>query len=375
MRRSSRAQPTVHASRYALGHVGSILSGFLAHPNPFFCPHPPPAGAEATDLLLQQRSAAHHPQELALSQKWLTGLPSVFKFASPSLEHSYQQFAQNTVATAALTLFTINLVSWALIWYKLAVTPAAARAKMPPLAPLALGCFVPALATTALIVLRPASYKKRYAAINLALSALQLGYYNHQRAFLLWLQSMHVLSGTWRTVSHFLVENLFFTLAWLRVLLLPSTPLGDTCLMAVLLLLNLAGNPRICREWGGSLLMLSSPSPGGPVKAVFAAALPQRSPASAWAAASLRPGRDTCDAVLAFWEILGWLWACLVLLVAEVVRRRAFLAANLHLLGPHAHKAHLWPLGSARLLLKLLCVVLALYNVAALLWAGVLAYQ
>lgn len=315
-----------------------------------------------------------HPPELAPSQKWLTSLPSLFKFASPTLEHAYQLFATNTVATAALTLFTINLVSWGLIWYKLAVTPAAARTTMPPLTPLALGCFTPALATTALIVLRPASYKKRYAAMNLLLSGLQIFYYNHQRAFLLWLQSTHVLSGTWRIVSNFLVENLFFTLTWLRVLLLPGVMVGDIAFSAALLLLNLAGNPRICREWSLSLLAMSSPTAIGTIKAVSAVVLPHLSIGLGWDEALLGPtSTDACSIALAFWEILGWLWACFMVLLAEVVRRRAFLAVNLHLLCPHAHKAPFWPLGSTRLLLDLLFVVVALYNAAALLWAGVLA--
>jgi hypothetical protein len=88
----------------------------------------------------------------------------------------------------------------------------------------------------------------------------------------------------------------------------------------------------------------------------------------------------SCPAVLGFWQVLGWLVACLMVFVAELLRWRAFLrsAAATAFLGPAwAASALKWPFQGLQLLQTLVIakfVPMALLYASALVWSASLPF-
>lgn len=323
-----------------------------------------PAGPTA------DRSDEFRGSNLAPSQKWLDSLPSIFKFASSDLESRYQDYVSDNVSSTTLGCCVLVTLQALPVLLKVLSTPPNARpSALAVLIPVGFNV-VPAVAVAGLITFWPTVYTRRYALIHMVLSLLQMGVSNYVRELYLWTNRLHARSphAFAGGVTTFVVENSFLFVQWLRVLIFPTNQVCDLATVALLALLNVAGNGPICRKWGASLLS-TSPPVVHVMHTVSSAMLTAVGPR--WGPDGF-PRPDSCAAALAFWQIVGWWWASMVVLAGEVARRRAFLFANLHLLGPHAHKSARWPSGSVFIVLDCLLIVLSLSFGAALVWAACL---
>eukprot|EP00884_Botryococcus_braunii_P001101 jgi/Botrbrau1/10992/Bobra.0234s0016.2 len=300
------------------------------------------------------------------------GVPSMLAFASADLEVLYQKYISNTVSWSACCCCLVTIFAWLSFFSKASFGTAAARAVMPTVSvPLACN-FLPAVALVLLLNLKPQAYIKRYRLLHLLMSVFQMGVTNYVRELFLW---MH--SGSFQSSRHsyhaFLAENFYLSIMWIRVLCFPVDQFCDLSVVTTILLINMAGNTYLCNSpfWGSSPVTLSRPvmtimqyiSPR-----LLSVLLPGAEGHVPDCSASACPA--SCPLALAFWEIVGWYICCLLVLLRELVTRRAFLAANHQLLSPeHAARAHKWPFGSAMLVSNCVTAVVLLYIIGSLTWA------
>eukprot|EP00884_Botryococcus_braunii_P001099 jgi/Botrbrau1/10990/Bobra.0234s0015.2 len=298
--------------------------------------------------------------------------PSLLAFNSPDLEAKYQQHLSQTAMCFAWSFCMANIVGWLSFFYKIWSKSPAARALLPPISMSLAFNFLPALALAGLLGLWTDAYTKRYRTINLMMSVLQLGVHNYTRQLFLWSNSVGLKAGAGQvSFGAFATENLYLTIMWFRVVTLPVDQVTDLIVVTVSLLNNMAGNDLICNSpiWGYSPVTLSRP-----MLAVVKSA-------SCWLFTSLAPDGGTamhtctappevsvlCPAALAFWEIVGWWLACVVVMVREIASRRAFLKLK----APSKNRKSLqqakaWP---GLLVSKCITFLVALYALAGFAWA------
>jgi hypothetical protein len=307
-----------------------------------------------------------------------TALPrSPLAFACPRLETLYQHFrTTNThLWTAGTTIFTV--IGWASLFFKMAISGRKLLHLLPsPLLP-AMFHFLPALVVLYLIAVHPTAYNKHKRWINacvlggLSVATLQA------REIFLWMKLVDNASGggsTWgQQMSYFFTENLYMSMMWSYAYAFPVEPHFDVVMMTGGMLMQMAGNKQFCK------FPLLGPNPVTMTPKVMAVAQ--------WAsdlvlsfASPIVPFYDTkldsCPAALGFWQVTGWMLACLLVFACELFTRRHFLRTPVALasLGPDLALARFhWPFGRAFMSMNCLCVVFLFFFLQSAIWAVALS--
>lgn len=192
------------------------------------------------------------------------------------------------------------------------------------------------------------------------------------RVFPIWLKVASAKSGPATLVQDLQMlaaENLFITARLTDQLAFPCGQIPDLLMTTMFMLSAMASNEAVCASplWGHRMVTM---------KPVFLAAAETASvwftdlAGPLWGGHAVSPALS-CPAALGVWQVTGWLVACLMGLVSEVLLRRAFLRTPeaQSFLGPaYAAAALKWPFGSSQKCQRCLTGVLALCYLSGLLW-------
>lgn len=309
----------------------------------------------------------------------------MFTFADSQLEAVYQGSLASRICYYAWNYCGMNLIiGWTTLLVKVLLAPQAVQDLRPPYFLPVLCNLLPSLVVVILVPLWPTMFKKRWRAINIAVSIFQISTWNYLRPILLW-QQLRVVAGSGAGSlqslvqfqgTSFSIENWYFTCMILRVLVFPTGPASDILLTSFAFVLTILGNPGVCKspQWmavparisfsEGNLMIIRKVSfamwsfLGGPGSSLGQDVIFQSS------------GPLSCPAMLSFWEVVGWWLTTLLVFVREVLSRRAFLIANASLLGSGgARKAWLWPWGNVAMVQKCICTFLSICFMSSFLWA------
>eukprot|EP00884_Botryococcus_braunii_P017079 jgi/Botrbrau1/4054/Bobra.152_3s0011.1 len=302
---------------------------------------------------------------------------SIFEFASPKLEAGYQSTVAKGVGTYWLGFAPFFIVGWFQVFSRTRASILSGNPDLPPgFIPSILYFLVPSLVLYGLICLRFKSYTRHWRSIHTIWMMVHIfSTYPFQKVCL-WqhaCMASGICSGSgsqkqqsWSQV--FAVENFYLTTICLRVIVFSGGQLPDFFFTTLSLLLSMSGNGALCEIPGREWVTCSPPMPAVAERssAWLLAMLP---PNALWGRV-LSPSELSCPAVLGFWQVVGWWCACMLILVQEILSRRAYLKASLACLGPSMSvKVAWWPFGNAVLLHKLICVFFAVCYAPVILWA------
>eukprot|EP00884_Botryococcus_braunii_P014252 jgi/Botrbrau1/22828/Bobra.0132s0151.1 len=329
--------------------------------------------------VLQQTTTGIEPRAGHLS--WL--MASIFAFFSNELEDGYEAYQRSSFSIWTWGSAISLLMGWPVIFMKLQGHGKYHEHLLPPLVLPFVLHFLPTLALNLVLVLHPALYAKHKRVVNGLVQLVFVGNCIFMREAVLWMKLVERSAsaspshgGSWiESLLSFPHENIFLFVFWQIVALFPSTLGGDMAMATLGLIVNLAGNGHIC----------SSPLLG-PAPATLAPGLMRLTQRAsdwllAWASPYYVPSSSavaSCAAALGFWQALGWLNACLVIIGSEVLRRRAFLrtTAARACLGPSAIGLALsWPFGSQAKVGRLIRLVFMLLMVHSIIWAVALDFS
>jgi hypothetical protein len=308
---------------------------------------------------------------------------SFLAFASPALEQQYQAFVASQVSGYVAVMSAIILMAWVTISSRL-LAGLRAGSLVPP-AGLPTAVLLNCLPTAALFVLavrKSKLYPKHWRLVHLLFLCTQVIVLESIQELVIWMQfcrpegqcSASDLTSLMRFRT-FTTENFFFTAVWSRAVVYTSGQAVDVCFATGGLLLSLLNNERMCasRLWvhprvSQSPLLMGVAQRGS--KWLFGILSVNGMPPPFGP-----PGELSCPAVRAFWQILGWWQFCLLLVLREVLSRRAFLHSPsvLQKLGPSlAASAKRWPFGSPLMVQKLVCIIAFACFAAAVMWVQTL---
>lgn len=301
--------------------------------------------------------AADH-ENTGLLNKWKAWCTSsTLSFACPQLEDEFQGYqarARNILTCICMLLRVSGYVSLAMLLYN----DGMAHRHMLPSLTLPLLCHLtPGIVTLALLCFAPNFYGDHVWAIHIVSTVADCCALYQLRELLLWRRLIESTPNPsfLHQVRNFASENMYFCTAWFV-----NAP-NHVARLSVLgtLLVSIAGNPAICTSplWQQPSVTLSS----GPLVAAQAISAVLMEAAEPVYHARNR-SQYSCPTLLAVWQILGSLLALLVISVAEIMGRRAFLRtphvqARLEP-GPAAEALH-WPWGGMSLPSR--CVASALW--------------
>lgn len=255
----------------------------------------------------------------------------------------------------------------------------AERVHLPRDWPLALTQPLIAAAILGLMLLRPAFYRKHQRGIGvMAVGAIPVTA-RQVRAGLLWMKFVDAsgsVQSKMQMLRFFFTENVHLLAAVDIVVAFPVGQIPELLLSSLLVLLLMAGNQYIC----------TLPKLAENLVTMTPRLLSVTEAASMWmsglAAGSLGisppVSKLSCPAVFGFWQVVGGVLACLLVFVADILRRRAFLRTpeTLAYLG-RAHKAAAlsWPFQGLVLLQRGIVIgVLAVIMSASLIWDNALYF-
>jgi hypothetical protein len=274
---------------------------------------------------------------------------SIFAFKSPELEQLFQASIFGTSNSWTLVATATILVGWVTFIQKFLVNhrnaddlPSGVWGSL-ALHVLTLGCYL------TVRLLKPQFHLKHRRAMHTSIRLCQLATLQPSWGMLLWMRSLSHKAGTlsWLQGFHKLaVENMFLSSLWLFSLGYPLGQAFDLVYTTVALVTAMSINRAVCASprWGTSMVT-TSPGPLAVVQAL-----------SPWLRCIGTPSLEacaagpalSCPAALGFWQVVGWVVAVLTVLVADVLRRRAFLRSGeaQAYLGPaYAAAATGWPFG------------------------------
>eukprot|EP00884_Botryococcus_braunii_P021916 jgi/Botrbrau1/8408/Bobra.0237s0029.1 len=313
----------------------------------------------------EARSPAASP-EASFLQRVLSR--SFLEFKSTALESAYQRYLSKQAGAYLLAFTPIALLTGGQMVYHAAADGSFRRLNFPPGFLITILLFVlPTIGLILFICTQQPVYAKHWRGINAAYTGVLVLSTNGFQRLCLWQRSR---SGTRSGSVHaFAIENFFLTVIGLRNTLYPAGQAPDLFFTTVSFLLSMAGNQSLCgwELWGLDRVTLSPLISSIPRKAsVFLPAF--------WGyQISTVPRNGTplsCPALLTFWQLVGWVLACLAIIVHEILSRRAFLKAHSAVYGRAASAgAQAWPLRDLVLTHKLLFAVLLVFFSANIVWA------
>jgi hypothetical protein len=180
-----------------------------------------------------------------------------------------------------------------------------------------------------------------------------------------WLQGLQLFAS----------ENPLVSSMWFLALALTSGQVPDLAILTGSLIQYLLSSRSFCESplWGQSPVSMSP---------AYLAAAQMASVGVASVGVPFASGNTpghvmSCPAVLGFWGLVGWWLACLAVLLAEIMRRRAFLQTHeaLSFLGPdYADAALLWPFASPKKIKRCRMTFCLLCYSASLIWNTALLF-
>lgn len=179
---------------------------------------------------------------------------------------------------------------------------------------------------------------------------------------------------TWQLHAHaFAIENFFLVITWLAFFAHPVGQLADFALLTIMLLGDISANGYICSLPYVNQGSLTSLTLGVRRAAGFVSSLLTT---PVFGITGIPPfhqadpaGDMSCPAVLGVWQMVGWLLACHVVLLAEIMRRRAFLrrvASQSIMASAEAGEALGWP--DYDRVRSMLAMSFAIFSFAGILW-------
>eukprot|EP00884_Botryococcus_braunii_P021922 jgi/Botrbrau1/8413/Bobra.0237s0033.1 len=346
--------------------MSSNVSGFA------FCGRRPQTPGHPAYRQGSQSGQALAKPERSLVEHYLCW--SFLKFHTAAVESGYQRFLAKQAGTCVLLFIPVVVLSGGQMVYHAAAYGSFVSLNFPPGFVITNLVFIlPMIGLAAFICTQHTVYAKHWRAINAAYTFVLMFTTTSVQRLCLW-QRAHV-GGRSSTVHAFALENFFLTVINSRNIAFSAGQAPDLFLTTVSLLLAIAGNQSLCGSelWGPERVTLSPVISSIPRKAsAFLSAfwgyqfsmVPHNAPLS-------------CPALLAFWQVLAWFIACLVIVLREILSRRAFLKAYGSVYGRAvAAGAQAWPLGSVVMLHKLLFAVLFFLFTANVMWAiAVITFQ
>eukprot|EP00884_Botryococcus_braunii_P006292 jgi/Botrbrau1/15664/Bobra.4_1s0048.1 len=296
---------------------------------------------------------------------------SVFAFSTPELDTKFKDYDSKRQNTWALLNFAMTLLGLIVLIYKVLVVVSEGDDVSLRFLWSGLLLFCAASAVTTSMLFKPTFHRMHRRALNTCVVACMIITYPLTRMTLLWMKTLggKTYSETWlRELETFAVENLFMATSWMNVLSYSSGPVPDLGLLTVYLIRALASNASLCASPYGHSLVTMRPA--------YLAAARGASVSLTDIAGLLVGGHASdpvlsCPAALGVWEVVGWLVACLLVLVADILRRRAFLQtreARAFIGQEYAASAMRWPFASPQKSQRCVMVLLVLLYVSSLLW-------
>jgi hypothetical protein len=302
-------------------------------------------------------------------QSWLD--LSVFAFSVPELEALFQTYYSKRQNTWALLTSAMVLLGYILFIYKILVF--AGEGEDVPGWVLWSGmlvvCAVSAVIT--LMLFKPTFYRMHWQALNAGVIVCTIMTYPASRMTLLWMKALSgkPYSETWlRELETFAVENLFMATSWMNVVSFPSGPIPDLVLMTLYLVRALASNASLCTSSYGRSVVTMRPASLATARRASVLLTDIAGPLVGGHASN---PVLSCPAALGIWEVVGWLVACLSVLVADILRRRAFLRtgeARAYFGPEYAASAMRRPFGSSQKSQRCVLALFFLLYVSSVLW-------
>lgn len=270
---------------------------------------------------------------------------SAIAFSCAELEALFLVYDTTTIKFLAFLGPLLTLALYGVLLQLMHGKGAPYRSLLPPLALPVLFHLLPAATVLALLIFKPAFYRKYRRAISFGFGSCFTVAFRDVRKIQLWLRLADPApqGSLAATLQGFTTENVYITIMWLCVAGHPSGPLFDLILMGTLLVRGIAGNAEICASplWPAQPITLASGTTtlaksvtGGVSGAIFPFF-------------HVKLGRlMTCPGALAFWQVVGCWLALVVSGILEMSRRRAFLRTReaREWLGPELACAGLrWP--------------------------------
>jgi hypothetical protein len=299
---------------------------------------------------------------------------SIFSFAAPELEALFRSQPPAKTDMCTLLCAAIILMGWVNFALKLLAVPKELVDFPFQMWGVALLHAFMSTAFIVVILFKRAFYVKHRRVMNpVMLSCIGITY-RCVRLMLLWMKSVEDTkdSHSWvQQLQRFSAENSYATTAWLLIPGFSTGQLPDLVITTMFLLLELARNQSVCawRYW-------ETTSPA------FIATTQE---ASFWLSQYGAPflGMQnsstgfSCQAALGFWQVVGWWVSCVVILVADIWQRRAFLRTPeaCAYLGPaNAAAVSKWPFGSTTKMQTCMRGFVVLCFAAGLIWNTALPY-
>lgn len=314
-------------------------------------------------------SAGRHPaaRTTSLWQKWTHA--SLFAFQNDALEASFHNYMEHRWDLGTLAVPCFILAGWIMFVSHCLASPQEVRALLPQGWPMTVLHALLAMMFLSLQVMQPHMYIKHKKAVHAGIHLVFIATFCHARELLLWLRmsrSGQHIAGHVALVRAFLAENLYLSTSWLGPVSLCVGQVIDLLMVALFLLIGIRSNDSFCAStaWDGSPLGTTG------YRLAEAACAPVRAWAGLPAPTPLQLPLDpsACSASLMFWQVLGAVFACAVVLVKDVWQRQAFLRSNIaRALIPLEHRAtsEAWPfsgsLGVALVLWVSMCVAMVPY--------------
>jgi hypothetical protein len=302
---------------------------------------------------------------------------SVFAFSAPELEALFKIYYSKRQGTWALLTSAMLLLGYTRFIYKVLVVAIEGEdvVQLFLWSEMLFVCAVSYVIT--LMLFKPTFYRMHRQALHTGVIVCSITTYPASRMTLLWMKALggRTYSETWlRELETFAVENLFMATNWMNVVSFPTSPVPDLVLITLYLFRALANNASLCTSPYGRSLVTMSPA--------YVATARRASMLLADIAGPLVGGHAldpvlSCPAALGVWEVVGWLVACFLVLVADILQRRAFLRtveAQTYIGQEYAASALRWPFGSSQKSQRCVMVLVVLLYVSSLLWNTALQF-
>lgn len=301
---------------------------------------------------------------------------SMFKFASPALEAAFETHCCNTVGLWIYGGICNFLLGWAILVPKMLGRGRDRCGLLPSIWPPFLLHFLPATTLLAALLFVPSWYTSHRRKVNLVMIFAFTLNIDFLRRTILWMPLAGAVApppaaepSMVQSLQMFANESFFFISMWQVAAIFGNCLPFEFAAVTLGMLLDISGNNRIC------VSPLLSPSPAT-ISPRFRSAAENASDVMLLWAVPYHHKRgqpiESCAALFAFWQVLGWFMACLAMLVADVLRRRSFLRTNAArtMLGPDlAAAADTWPFGNIGMISRLVATLIALWFATCLTWA------
>eukprot|EP00884_Botryococcus_braunii_P017084 jgi/Botrbrau1/4059/Bobra.152_3s0015.1 len=333
-----------------------------------------PVHLQVSSLRVQDAEPRNREPILQRLLRW-----SILEFESPDLESGYQRHLASQRWGYMLAFAPMFLLGWLQIFYCMASDGRGNRFQLPPGFVASSALYL--LPTTGLISfmwLCPQMYARHWRGINVIFMMVHVFSSDGFQTLCLW--QRNCTARSWLQV--FAVENLYLTIICLRVMIFSTGQACDVLYTVVGLVLAVAGNNALC----------ASPLCGPPRVTLSPPIVVLAHKGCSWLLSVLSAcgvfaqcppsGELSCPAVLGLWQVVGCGLACFLIIVRELMSRRAYLRSCMRLRGSSwppggatwPPGGATWPLSHARTLHNLICALFAVCFAPAVILALALIY-